>query len=75
MAVLRLVYKGSRSMRGTVLGALCAFWAEAAEGAFGLLMTREVEGCDMESWRLNAAGSMSGIVGGRYPSGMRLAVL
>ena len=29
-----------------------------------LLITKALGGCGIESWRLNAAGSMSGILGG-----------
>lgn len=51
-------------MRWTILGAFCALGAGGAEIPLDLLMTKEDDGCGIESRRLKAAGSMSGIVGG-----------
>ena len=63
MADFKLVYKGSRSMRGMELEALGVFWGGAVAVLF-LVITNALGGCEIESWRLNAAGSMSGILGG-----------
>ena len=73
IAAFKLVYKGSRSMRGTELEALGVFWVGNELMVLLLLMTRVFEGCDIESWRLKAAGSISGMMGaGRNPRGMGL---
>lgn len=63
IAAFRLVYKGSRSMRWALVGALVVFTDNGAEAPFNLEVAREVDiGCEIESDRLRAAGSMSGIV-------------
>jgi hypothetical protein len=62
MAAFKLVYNGSKSMRWAVLTVFEAFWEGGAVTLLTCLRERE-EGwaVTMESERLRAAGSMSGM--------------
>jgi len=62
MAAFKLVYSGSKSMRWAVLTVFEAFWEGGAVMLLTCLRERE-EGWAvvMESERLRAAGSMSGM--------------
>lgn len=63
IAARKLVYSGSRSMRWAVLIVFAGFCVAGAEVTSDLLgMMGVPEGCRMESERLRAAGSMSGMV-------------
>ena len=52
----------SKSIRGAITEAFEAFGAGNEALATSFLSDRAVDGCDMESDLLNAAGSMAGIV-------------
>lgn len=73
MADFKLVYNGSRSMRCAVLTALYVLWEAEAAFPFGLEgAVNESRGCEKESERVRAAGSMSGMLSRWCSSGKRL---